>query len=1541
MVKIYVLNLKSRIEKLLKITKQLNDQNIKYEIIEGIDGKELDNNYLKTNKIEICNEYYWTIKNRNMTYGELGCTLSHLKIYEKHILENNKDHCLILEDDVIIPDNFIDKLKNITLKMDKLPNWDLIYLGRKKMNFGKDDEVLEDYEADILFIKCGTSWWSCGYIINKKFCETILNSKIKQNLITIDEYLPIISGCCDEKYFKMYEIDNIINCYSLKTLLIYPNEKAFIESDTENSTIIEQYNNKLTVIGVATDKNDGYYRFINSCKYYGIKYKILGINSDVKFSFGNIEKLFFLKEEIFLHDDDEIILVSDIYDVIMMKTTSIILDIFTEMNIPILFSAEKICWPDTSLKNKHPSTKSIYKYLNSGGFIGKVKYLKEIFINNSFDNIYDDQLYFQQVFFKNKNITLDYECKIFQTFDTDVLYKSLNTCHFHGNGDSSIKVIFDLYTLQHYNFFNNISDNNISDNNSVIIYLYNSNEHIIETIKKNIKQYKYVLVIDDNLLNNISNYDYLWIIDGNYLFDNTDVLDNLIMLNKMFSTTVMTNNETNTLSCNILGSYSNKLSIVQDIKSHILLKTQFAKQLLKTTFDIDDIKKDNISIFGIHNDISYTNVINKYVINCKNKEKFNKINEDFIFYNCIDEKVIDQYNVINDGTKHTYGELINFIVHIDLLKINKEKEYVTIFEDNIYFENNLKEVYKNIKKLDFDILFLTTDIKNILGYIISKKGINKILNSNYKNNITSFDRFLNTFNDINLQYVNKDIIKPNKDFLIYDNKIHSKLYEKNEDIIIVKLSLHKFDNIFERNCKLLGIKYKIIKITKKININIDYITTIIDQIKQDNKYLILLNCVSIVILKNNFKDIDPHIILNINNKCFICKCDDVINKKILYCNENPIFNTYPNITSESTIIEFTKNDNDDMLDMFNNLNENWNKYENYKKIDNIISFTDDIIIAIYLKVDSTVNKKILLFINNCIIFLRKQVKTGIICYSNKNINESFKTIKDITEIDTTYVNYIWVLDDIYNFEGLKEELLYRLIQYNKEIISFLQRNTINNNLNFYNSDNDIIHNKKQGCWVVPNILGNYLIKQILFNESDVLNKCKELNIEFNILNESTDTDVLIDNEPINFNNISLKRILLYDKIGKHNIYFNFFINYFNKNNIIVDVCLPSYNHIDEKLLLFNKINILNDNYDFIIVINEMNDIPTFSEILLIKVYNVINTDLKHNIINTYPCANSIDYLIPIYNTCSDIKENKIGYKYSNISDYQFNNDITTINIEEDYDILKPCKYFLISEEQYDDNILLCIAYNYNLIPIIPKKMQNKYNLKQCIVYINKKIVIEDVVTDNIIKDNTNIFEKYLKELIFVKNDINIWNNNYIEKQVITKINDYIYQFPLFTKNFCKKLIRTAENNNKWYNIKDEKSQYDERFNITENVPTYDVNLTDLGLDECFKDIIMSYVSNIVYDIFAWKTTSIHRAFIVKYEIGNQEYLKPHHDCSSYTLNILLNDDFEGGGTHFIKENITINGKIGTATLHPGGITHYHEGLRIKAGKRYVLIAFIN
>ena len=85
------------------------------------------------------------------------------------------------------------------------------------------------------------------------------------------------------------------------------------------------------------------------------------------------------------------------------------------------------------------------------------------------------------------------------------------------------------------------------------------------------------------------------------------------------------------------------------------------------------------------------------------------------------------------------------------------------------------------------------------------------------------------------------------------------------------------------------------------------------------------------------------------------------------------------------------------------------------------------------------------------------------------------------------------------------------------------------------------------------------------------------------------------------------------------------------------------------------------------------------------------------------------------------------------------------------------------------------------------------------------------------------------------------------------------------------------------------------------------------------------------------------SFIVKYSLDKdgQKDLKPHHDSSTYTVNVCLNDDFEGGGCHFIHKNVTVvNKNIGRICIHPGKYTHYHKGLPITTGERYILVSFI-
>lgn len=44
-------------------------------------------------------------------------------------------------------------------------------------------------------------------------------------------------------------------------------------------------------------------------------------------------------------------------------------------------------------------------------------------------------------------------------------------------------------------------------------------------------------------------------------------------------------------------------------------------------------------------------------------------------------------------------------------------------------------------------------------------------------------------------------------------------------------------------------------------------------------------------------------------------------------------------------------------------------------------------------------------------------------------------------------------------------------------------------------------------------------------------------------------------------------------------------------------------------------------------------------------------------------------------------------------------------------------------------------------------------------------------------------------------------------------------------------------------------------------------------------------------------------FVVRYRPDEQPALRPHHDASTYTINLALNQvgvDFEGGGSRFIR-----------------------------------------
>jgi GR25 family glycosyltransferase involved in LPS biosynthesis len=105
---IFVFNLKKREDRLLHIIKQLEKIGCeKYEIVESIDGNNIDNPS--------------PIKN-----GAYGLVMTYVKLYEE-IKNKNLQEIILIEDDCVFSENFCDEIESF---YKNIPNdWSVLYFG--------------------------------------------------------------------------------------------------------------------------------------------------------------------------------------------------------------------------------------------------------------------------------------------------------------------------------------------------------------------------------------------------------------------------------------------------------------------------------------------------------------------------------------------------------------------------------------------------------------------------------------------------------------------------------------------------------------------------------------------------------------------------------------------------------------------------------------------------------------------------------------------------------------------------------------------------------------------------------------------------------------------------------------------------------------------------------------------------------------------------------------------------------------------------------------------------------------------------------------------------------------------------------------------------------------------------------------------------------------------------------------------------------------------------------------------------------------------
>ncbi|KAK6733911.1 hypothetical protein RB195_017586 [Necator americanus] len=173
----------------------------------------------------------------------------------------------------------------------------------------------------------------------------------------------------------------------------------------------------------------------------------------------------------------------------------------------------------------------------------------------------------------------------------------------------------------------------------------------------------------------------------------------------------------------------------------------------------------------------------------------------------------------------------------------------------------------------------------------------------------------------------------------------------------------------------------------------------------------------------------------------------------------------------------------------------------------------------------------------------------------------------------------------------------------------------------------------------------------------------------------------------------------------------------------------------------------------------------------------------------------------------------------------------------------------------------------------------------------------------------------------------------------------VYDYPLVSERFSKELIEEMEHFGKW----SDGSNKDERLaGGYENVPTRDIHMNQVGYERHWLFFLDEYVRPLQEKVFTGyyhRPVEANMMFVVRYRPDEQPSLRPHHDASTFSVDIALNKrgvDYEGGGVRYTRYNCTVPAdQVGYAMMFPGRLTHLHEGLPTTKGTRYILVSFVN
>jgi len=238
MFKIFVINLKRDTQRREYIENHLDNRKLKYEIIDGVYGKDLSKSEI--NEIADLKLSYKKM-GKTISVNEIGCALSHKKIYKK-IISENLDGALIVEDDAMFCSNIFNILEAIDRNKNKFES--NYWVGLYNSNIDTKNKIF-DIDTNFKIYKSPRVRCAIAYYIDKEAAQNLLNHNTK---------VTYVSDC----FFGGYL--NKLNLYSIDKICVMPNPSF---DSTISETRIKEKNllNAVYIYFRKTYKRMYYYKY--------------------------------------------------------------------------------------------------------------------------------------------------------------------------------------------------------------------------------------------------------------------------------------------------------------------------------------------------------------------------------------------------------------------------------------------------------------------------------------------------------------------------------------------------------------------------------------------------------------------------------------------------------------------------------------------------------------------------------------------------------------------------------------------------------------------------------------------------------------------------------------------------------------------------------------------------------------------------------------------------------------------------------------------------------------------------------------------------------------------------------------------------------------------------------------------------------------------------------------------------------------------------------------------------------------------------------